>query len=115
MKTVFKRKGDVILEEGEESYDAYIIMKGEVDVSKNGKHIITLEENNIFGEIALVDRGPRTATCTAKTNVTLGQVTRDTYISLLKYRPEVVNPIMRIVVDRLRNLTDMLQDMSSIK
>ena len=41
MKTVFKKAGDVILREGEESTDAYIILNGEVDVIKNEQVIAT--------------------------------------------------------------------------
>ena len=42
MKTLFKRAGDVILKEGEESTDAYIILKGEVNVIKNNEIIAGL-------------------------------------------------------------------------
>ena len=65
MKTLFKKAGDVILKEGEESTDAYIILKGEVNVIKKNEVIATLQENSIFGEIGLVDQRPRTATCIA--------------------------------------------------
>ncbi len=37
MKTLFKKAGDVILKEGEESTDAYIILEGQVDVIKNNE------------------------------------------------------------------------------
>ena len=115
MKTIFKKKGDVILKEGEETNNAYIILEGSIEVTKKGRKVATLLENNIFGEIAMVDNRPRTATCTALTPCKLGQVTRENYITLLKHRPEAINPLLRVVTERLRNLTDMLQDMSSIK
>ena len=84
MKTIFKKKGDVIIREGEETDDAYIILEGEIEVTKKGKVVATLRENNIFGEIALVDQRPRTATCIARTNTKLGHVTRENYTALLK-------------------------------
>ena len=77
MKTIYRGKDEVILEEGDETDDAYIILDGVIEVTKKGKVVATLTENNIFGEIAMVDQRPRTATCTAKTAVTLGQVTRE--------------------------------------
>ncbi len=111
MKTIFKQKGDVILREGEETDHAYIVLSGEIEVTKNGRVVAVIEENSIFGEIAMVDQRPRTATCTAKTPCKLGQVTRENYKQLLKHRPEAINPLLRVVTDRMRNLTDFLADL----
>lgn len=114
MKTIFKKKGDIVLKEGEETDDAYIILEGEIEVTKKGKHLATLGENSIFGEVALVDKRPRTATCTAKTNCSLGMVTRDNYKDLIKHRPQAVIPIMKIISDRMRNLMDIMDDLHNI-
>lgn len=114
MKTLFKKKGDIILREGEETDDAYIILEGEIEVTKKNKQVALLKENSIFGEIAMVDSRPRTATCTAKTDVTLGMVTRQNYKQLLKHRPEAINPLLRIVTDRMRNLTEFLEELHNI-
>ncbi len=111
MKTIHKMRGTVIVREGEETDEAYIILEGEIDVTKKGKHLAILGENSIFGEIALVDQRPRTATCTAKTNCILGMVTRENYKDLIKYRPQAVIPIMKIVTDRMRNLMDIMEDL----
>ena len=114
MKTIHAKKGDVVLTEGEETNDAYIILEGEIEVTKKGKHLATLYENAIFGEISMVDNRPRTATCIAKTNCSLGMVTRENYKQLLKHRPEAINPLLRIVTDRMRNLTEFLEDLHNI-
>ena len=111
MKTIFKKKGDIVLREGEETDDAYIILEGEIEVTKNNKQVAILTENSIFGEIAIVDKRPRTATCTAYTNVKLGMVTRENYTQLLKHRPDAITPLMRIVVDRMRNLMNIMDDL----
>ena len=114
MKILFKQKGDIVLKEGEETDDAYIILEGEVAVTKNKQQVAILKENSIFGEIALVDKRPRTATCTALTNCKLGMVTRENYTQLLKHRPDAINPLMRIVVDRMRNLMDIMDDLHKL-
>ena len=102
---LFQRLGlDVIIEEGEESRDAYIILKGELNFIKNNQVIATLQENSIFGEIGLVDQRPRTATCVAKTGCTLGTLTRKHFTILLEHRPRAVLPILRLVANRMRNL-----------
>ena len=114
MQTIYPNKDDVILTEGEESSDAYIILKGEVDVIKKNKVIATLHENAIFGEIGLVDQRPRTATCIAKTDCTLGTVTRANYTKLLEHRPQAVLPILRLVADRMRNLMSFVDGLTNI-
>lgn len=115
MKTIYRGKGEVIVREGDETNDAYIILEGEIEVTKKGKHLATLYENAIFGEISMVDGRPRTATCTAKTSVTLGQVTRENYKQLLIHRPDAINPLLRIVANRMRNLTDFMEDLYDLK
>jgi CRP/FNR family transcriptional regulator, cyclic AMP receptor protein len=109
MKKLFKKAGDVILKEGEESTDAYIILDGEIDVIKNNKVIATLQENALFGEIGLVDQRPRTATCVAKTTCTLGTVTREHFTTLLKNRPKAVIPILKLVAERMRSLLSFVE------
>ena len=114
MKTIHKKPGDVIVREGEETDEAYIILSGEIEVTKEGKHLAVLKENSIFGEIALVDQRPRTATCTCKTVCSLGMVTRENYKELIKYRPQAVIPILKIVTDRMRNLMTIMGDMTDM-
>ena len=109
MKKLFKKAGDVVLKEGEESTDAYIILEGEIDVIKNNKVIATLQENALFGEIGLVDQRPRTATCVAKTRCTLGTVTREHFATLLKNRPKAVIPILKLVAERMRSLLSFVE------
>lgn len=113
MLTIFKQRGEVIVREGEETDDAYIILEGEVEVTKKGRSIAVLKENSIFGEIAMVDQRPRTATCTAKLPCKLGKVTRKDYKELLRLRPEAINPLLRVVTDRMRSLTDFLEDLNA--
>ena len=115
MKTLLKKAGQIIIKEGEESTDAYIILKGEVDVVKNNKVIATLTENSLFGEIGLVDQRPRTATCVAKTGCTLGTVTRENYTKLLEHRPKAVLPILRLVADRMRNLMSFVEGLAHVQ
>jgi|TARA_Y100000758_G_C15988862_1_gene399721 CRP-like cAMP-binding protein len=116
MKTLHIRKGDDIIVEGDNTnFDAYIILEGEIDVTKGGKHLATLSENSLFGEIAMVDDSPRTATCTAKTpKVTLGVVTKENYGRILKDKPGALNPILRLAVERLRNTLERTNEVIKI-
>tara|TARA_Y100000758_G_scaffold57143_1_gene36544 strand:- start:1510 stop:1854 length:345 start_codon:yes stop_codon:yes gene_type:complete len=104
MKRIHVKQGDDIIIEGDHTnFDAYIILEGQIDVTKGGTYLATLHENSLFGEIAMVDNSPRTATCTAKTRCTLGVVTKENYTRILKQSPESLTPILRLAVERLRN------------
>lgn len=66
------RPGATICREGEPGSSCFFIVRGDVEVSKRvagagERPITTLKNGAIFGHISLVDSGPRSATCTAKT------------------------------------------------
>jgi len=116
MKHLTFQKGDTILREGEISENAYIITSGEVSVTKRmpdgtQKELATLGENELFGECGLVDALPRTATCVAASSyVSLETITRENYAVLLKNKPQALIPILRIVIERLRNTMRFVED-----
>jgi cyclic nucleotide-binding protein len=62
--------GEVVMRKGEPGEHYVLIADGEVDVSDEGKALVTLGPGDGLGEIALLRRVPRTATATARTSVT---------------------------------------------
>lgn len=88
-REVTHSQGDIIVREKESSSDLYIIREGTVEVvlgtpSMPGPMpIIHLGKGQIFGEVALVDRGLRSATVNAMTdNTVLYAISRDDFIKL---------------------------------
>ena len=57
--------GRTLCDEGKSGGDFFIILSGNVEVTRGGKHVPTLKEDDFLGEISLVDNGPRTATVVA--------------------------------------------------
>ena len=53
MNTIHAKPGQVIVTEGDESNYAYIILEGEIEVTKRSRHLAILKENAIFGEISI--------------------------------------------------------------
>ena len=85
MKTQFFKKGTEIIKEGTSSDCAYIIESGRVQVSKtlsNGEEQVIgiLEQNDIFGEMSLIDSLPRSATVLALEDCTISVMTLEILI-----------------------------------
>jgi MFS family permease len=96
--------GEQIIREGERGDRFYVIGKGEVDVSAEGRHMATLGEADYFGEIALLRDVPRTATVTAKTDVELYALERDEFLSAVTGHPASMDAADAVVAARLAGL-----------
>ena len=60
-------KGDLIFQEGEEGDEFFVVVRGEVEIRSGNRRLETLGQNSIFGEMALIDDSPRSATVVART------------------------------------------------
>jgi CRP/FNR family transcriptional regulator, cyclic AMP receptor protein len=114
------KKGELIIEEGSLSNDAYIIELGSVEVSKKlpgGKiQVITkLDKNDIFGEMGLIDQLPRSATVRALEDCRISVMTPDTFNSLAKKNPKALMPILKVLAKRLRDTLRILEDVDGRK
>ncbi len=114
------KKGEIIIEEGSLSNDAYIIEIGSVEVSKKlpgGKVqvITTLDRNDIFGEMGLIDQLPRSATVRALEDCSISIMTPDTFNSLAKRNPKALMPILKVLAKRLRNTLKIIEDVDEQK
>ena len=103
-KTIKYRNGQVILKEGEETHEAYIIMTGNVILSHNGVTIASLGENEIFGELSWLQHTPRSATATAQGNdVSLRTINSEDAERFMKHNPKALIPLLKLVAARLQS------------
>ena len=120
MNTKYFKKGEEIIKEGMLSDCAYIIDSGKVEVSKilqNGeKQIISLlNENDIFGEMGLIDGFPRSATVVALEDCTISIMTQAAFNSLAEHNPQALMPILKVLAKRLRATLKMVEDLQEGK
>ena len=66
--------GQTIFHEGDTAEELFVIRKGRVDIRSGERLLNQLGENDLFGEMALVDKAPRSATAIAVTDVDLAPV-----------------------------------------
>ncbi|XP_014787610.1 cAMP-dependent protein kinase regulatory subunit isoform X1 [Octopus bimaculoides] len=83
MFPVHRHAGEVIIQQGDDGDNFYVIDQGEVDVYVNNEHVTTIGEGGSFGELALIYGIPRAATVKAKNDVKLWGIDRDSYRRIL--------------------------------
>jgi CRP-like cAMP-binding protein len=101
-KEVSHREGAVIAREGERGIGLFLILDGQCGVSIGGKAKATLGPGDFFGEVALLDGGPRTATVTALSPVRLVGITGWVFRGLLMEHPSIALKTLEAVAGRLR-------------
>lgn len=97
------RAGETIFREGEPGLEFYVIRTGRVRVLSGNRLLETLGDNEIFGEMALIDTAPRSATVIAETDVTVAPVTEKQYLFLVRHTPFFALKVMRVLAERLRS------------
>jgi len=98
------RAGTVLTHEGAREGFFFIVVDGTVRIERGGDFVNTLGPGEFFGEIALLDGGPRTATAVAETTCRLLSMTYQMFHELLDASPEIRTAILEGVGRRLREL-----------
>jgi CRP-like cAMP-binding protein len=93
--------GATILRQGDKGLGFYLIAHGQVDVSRDGRHVATLGPGSYFGEYALLEDVPRTATVTAGTQTRCLQLAGWHFRALLRGNPDIAIQMLETVVHRL--------------
>jgi CRP/FNR family cyclic AMP-dependent transcriptional regulator len=96
--------GTVLTQEGRIGHEFIIVLEGEIEIRKGDQVIATRGPGNYVGEIALLDRRPRTATVIAKTPVVIEVIGQREVRTLLAEAPELSGEIMSTMAQRLAEL-----------
>jgi CRP/FNR family transcriptional regulator, cyclic AMP receptor protein len=94
--------GDEIATKGQRGVGFFVIAKGEVAYTIDGKETGRGGSGDYFGEIALIDDGPRTATVTAETDVTAYGLTTWDFRPLVEENASIAWELLRAMAKRLR-------------
>jgi CRP/FNR family transcriptional regulator, cyclic AMP receptor protein len=96
------KAGSVIFREGDEARDLFVIKSGQVRIQIGNRTVTELGPDSIFGEMALIDNEPRSATATAVTDVELVPVSEKQFLFLVSQTPYFALKVMRVLAKRLR-------------
>jgi CRP/FNR family transcriptional regulator, cyclic AMP receptor protein len=94
--------GTVLAREGEAGIGLFLIIEGTAEVSIGGRRRASLGPGDFFGEVALLDGGPRSATVTATSDVRLLGITEWVFRGLLHEYPTIAIKTLQVLAGRLR-------------
>ena len=96
-------EGKVIVRQGEPGRECFVIAEGKARATMRGKGSALLGPGSFFGEMSLLDQGPRSATVTAETDMHLLVLGSREFSSLVNEVPTVAVRMMRGLAERLRS------------
>jgi hemolysin D len=104
--------GEYLFREGESGEYAYIVNSGKIEITKisaNGEDVlVTLEPPSLFGEMALIDGSPRSASARAKGDTIITEVTSAAFDQYIKKNPEAAVRIMKGISENLRTANQVI-------
>lgn len=108
--TILFKAGDVIFKEGDPPGSLYIIEVGVVEISRGQEtdKVVLAERSTkeVFGEMALVDLQPRSATATALTDVYAHEVSEEVFTSYLSELNPLIFNVFRSLVTTIRDMNE---------
>jgi CRP-like cAMP-binding protein len=94
--------GSPIVERGLQAEDFYLIISGEAELSVPGRKRSTLGPGAHFGEISVLDGGPRSATIRARTRVWALRLDREAFLDVMERHGSIGLKVLRETTRRLR-------------
>ena len=100
--------GEKIFETYDMGAEMYVVLEGEVELTIGSRVVETLGPGEPFGEMALIDQAPRTATAIAKTPCKLAVIPERRFLFMVQQTPHFALQIMKVMADRLRKMNEAL-------
>ncbi|CAN1209545.1 cyclic nucleotide-binding domain-containing protein [Tumidithrix helvetica PCC 7403] len=105
LKPITVKEGETLFHEGDQGDSFYMIIHGEAEVKKGEKVMTTLGAGEVFGEMALLNSAPRSATVVASTDMDVYQLKQEHFDDVLLKSPSISNALSRALAKRLRSTT----------
>lgn len=102
------RAGDVIFKEGDPGTEFFVVKSGKVSVRLGNRTLQSLGAGEVFGEMALIDSQPRSATIIADSDCVVVPVSEKQFLFMTSEAPYFALSLMRVLVQRLRAANESL-------
>lgn len=105
------QSGTIVVNEGDDAHGLFVVQSGALKcflMDENGREVTLslLGPGEYFGELALLDEAPRSASVIATERSELLQIPRPTFLALLDDNPACMHVLLRNLVARVRSLTE---------
>jgi len=105
-KVIEVKEKQRVITEGDEGEDLFIVLRGAVRVHKGETAIVTLASGDHFGEMALIDKAPRSASVTATVESRVMQISRPDFFNIIRNEPRMATKLLwsflQVLSERLR-------------
>ena len=117
MQTVAFKAGDTIIAKGADGDTAFFIVTGSAEVSigqgEKARTVGVLNAGEVFGEMCLIEPGPRSATVKAATDMECLATSYEEFIKAIEDHPDRAAAFMKALVRRLRQMNEMMESMGA--
>lgn len=97
------KKGQTIFREGDPGSDCmYGVVEGAIDIKIGSETVERVEPAHIFGEMALIDQRPRSATAIAAADSRVAVIDKKRFLRLIEQTPHFAISMMQVITERLR-------------
>jgi CRP/FNR family transcriptional regulator, cyclic AMP receptor protein len=97
--------GEAVFLEGEPAERMYVVDSGSVSLMIGDRVLEIVGPGGVFGELAVIDRAPRSASAVAAADTTLVAIDKRRFWFLVQETPYFAQIVMRLMADRLRRET----------
>ena len=103
------KAGEILFKKGDPAHAMYVVLSGDVRVGDDNVIFEEVSSGGIVGEMALIERAPRSATVTAVTDCTLAQIDERRFLFLAQQTPSFALNVMRLLSHRLRRMNEFVK------
>ncbi|WP_210513793.1 cyclic nucleotide-binding domain-containing protein [Hymenobacter terricola] len=112
MKEVTFHEGEEIFAKGEIGTSLFIVHDGQVGIFNGTQQLATFGPGNFFGELALLDTEPRSATAAALSQVLAFRLDQEDFYDVMEERAEVLRNILRMLCQRIRQQNEKMRELA---
>jgi CRP/FNR family cyclic AMP-dependent transcriptional regulator len=95
--------GQTVFRENDPGDFMYAVLEGSVDIIRHGSLLNTILPDGVFGELALIDQQPRSASAIAKTDCVVAVVSEHRFTLMVSHNPHFALEMMRLLTERVRS------------
>jgi CRP/FNR family transcriptional regulator, cyclic AMP receptor protein len=100
------KAGEVIFRSGDPGEELFVVRDGTIAIEVNGTIVERLGSSDIFGEMALVEAKPRSATVIAETDCEVVPISEKQFLNMVEYAPSFSLAVIRTLAHRLREANE---------